>query len=510
MQNPATSYAPDLQWQSHLALMFASLFGLVCIYGETAQSLLVLWQSSETYAHGFIIFPISLYLIWRERAYLSSIAPRPSAYALAILAVMVMGWMVAQASDVQVIAQYMFVAMISALTATLLGWRVVRAIAFPLAFSLLAVPFGEIFIRTLIDFTVDFTVSALQLTGIPVFREGSHFTLPSGSWSVVEACSGLRYLIASFTLGCLYAYLTYRSWWRQVIFIVLSIIVPVIANAIRAYLIVLLGHLSNMRFSAGVDHLLYGWFFFSIVMLLLFLAGKHWREERQILPQTTATLTPATTPLKALGCAAAALTIAWAATAWLHRLEQQTYNPAPVTLSLPPTLSDWTASPVLTGLKPDFPGATATLMQEYRNGDQVVGVYLAFFRNQHQNAKAVSSQNILTEEKSHEWRLVSESMQELHSKPDRVRQSRLIWGNRRLLAWQWYWISGAQTGNPYLAKWLLAKQRLTGRGNDSADVVIFAPYDTQPEKVTAILESFLAQAEPAIQQCLETTSGMNK
>ena len=44
---------------------------------------------------------------------------------------------------------------------------------------------------------------------------------------MVEACSGLRYLIASFTLGCLYAYLTYRSRWRQLVFIVLSIIVPI-------------------------------------------------------------------------------------------------------------------------------------------------------------------------------------------------------------------------------------------------------------------------------------------
>lgn len=512
MQNPATSYAPDLQWRSYLALMFASLAGLVWIYRETAQSLLALWQSSETYAHGFIILPISLYLIWRERAYLSSITPRPSAYALAILAVPVTGWIIAQSAAVQVIAQYMFVAMISALTASLLGWRVVRAIAFPLAFSLLSVPFGEIFIRTLIDFTADFTVSALQLTGVPVFREGSHFTLPSGSWSVVEACSGLRYLIASFTLGCLYAYLTYRSWWRQVIFIVLSIIVPVIANAVRSYLIVLLGHLSNMQLSAGVDHLIYGWFFFSIVMLLLFQAGSHWREDGQVIQKTktAAALTPATTPLKAAGFAATALAFAWASTAWLHHLEQQTYNPAPVTLSLPPTLADWTASPVVTGLKPGFPGATATLMQEYRNGNQVVGVYLAFFRNQHQNAKAVSSRNILTDEKSHEWRLVSESMQELHSKPDRVRQNRLIWGNRQLLAWQWYWIGGAQTASPYLAKWLQAKQRLTGRGNDSADVVIFAPYDTQPENVTAIMENFLAQAVPAIEQCLKTTSGMNK
>lgn len=40
---------------------------------------------------------------------------------------------------------------------------------------------------------------------------GLIFTLTSGNWSVVEGCSGLRYLISSFTLGAVYAYLNYTS-----------------------------------------------------------------------------------------------------------------------------------------------------------------------------------------------------------------------------------------------------------------------------------------------------------
>src|SRR4029077_9557246 len=143
-----------------------------------------------------------------------------------------------------------------------------------------AVPFGEALIPPLINFTADFTVGALQLTGVPVYREGSFFTIPSGNWSVVEACSGLRYLIASFTLGALYAYLTYRSLKRRLVFIGLSIIVPVLANGVRAYLIVITGHLSDMRLAVGIDHLIYGWVFFGIVMLLLFWIGTFWREDQ--------------------------------------------------------------------------------------------------------------------------------------------------------------------------------------------------------------------------------------
>jgi len=514
MKRSSTSPAEHQQWRAYLALTFVSLLSLILIFRETAGSMLEKWLNSETYAHGFIIVPISLYLIWRERAYLRKLTPSPSALGLAALALLGICWMIAQSAGVQVIAQYMFVAMIPALVASLLGWRLVRAMAFPLAFMLLAVPFGEVFLRPMIDFTADFTVYALQLTGIPVFREGSHLSLPSGDWMVAEACSGLRYLIASFTLGCLYAHLTYRSLHRKLLFIIASIIVPIIANAVRAYLIVLLGHVSNMTLAVGVDHLIYGWVFFGFVMLLLFWAGSRWREDdaeaSTTAPSDSDTRLPTSTG-KAAGFALAALAILWAAPAYLLHLERQSYNPAQVTLALPQTLSaprhEWTASPASSGLKPIFPGAAATLMQEYRNGDQVIGIYLAFFRNQQQNAEAVSSQNILATERASEWNVASVSTHDRLSAPARVQQTRLIWGGQKMLAWQWYWISGVHTANPYQAKFLQAKERLLMQGGDSADVVIFAPYNMPQDKITSIMDDFLTLAVPAIQQSLTTASG---
>ncbi|MBI5430600.1 MAG: exosortase A [Nitrosomonadales bacterium] len=509
-----TLRSPDHRWREYLALTVAAVLSLVWIYQGTALSLVTLWQSSETYAHGFIIYPISLYLIWRQRVYLSSLTPRPSALATAALAVLGVGWMVAQSAGVQVVAQYMFVAMIPALTAAILGLRIARVLVFPLAFTLLAVPFGEIFIRPLIDFTADFTVFALQLTGIPVFREGSQFTIPSGSWSVVEACSGLRYLIASFTLGCLYAYLTYRSRLRQLVFIVLSIIVPIIANGMRAYLIVLIGHFSNMQLAVGVDHLIYGWIFFGLVMLALFWVGSRWRDDEAVAAENMTAAIPAAataaSPVKAARFAFAALLLAWGSPAYLHHLEQLTFNPAPVTVMLPQTIGPWTASTPIAGLQPHFPGATTTALQEYRNGNQTIGIYIAFFRNQHNGAEAVSSQNRLANEKSTEWSLTGESLRHLPGKkePGGVRQSRLRRGNLHMLAWQWYWIGDTQTANPYMAKWLQARQRLMGRGDDSADVVIFASYDAQPDEVEATMEEFLARSSSAIRNSLQQARGI--
>ena len=207
-----------------LALMglgFGLVLVLVC-YGQTYLSMVEIWSRSDTFAHGFLIFPISLWLIWRRRQHLATLVPKPNLHGLWLLAMLGFVWLTAQLVDVQVIAQLSLVTMMIALSLTFLGWPVVKEIAFPLAFVFFSVPMGEFLIPPLMDFTADFTVTLIRLTGIPVYREGTFFSIPSGDWSVVEGCSGLRYLIASITVGCLYAYLSYRSWWRRLAFIVLS------------------------------------------------------------------------------------------------------------------------------------------------------------------------------------------------------------------------------------------------------------------------------------------------
>jgi exosortase/archaeosortase family protein len=89
----------------------------------------------------------------------------------------------------------------------------------------------------------------------------------------------LRFLIASIAFGCLYALLMYRSPWRRVAFIAASIVVPIIANGFRAVGIVSLGHVLGSAQAAATDHVLYGWIFFSIVILMLIALGLPFRED---------------------------------------------------------------------------------------------------------------------------------------------------------------------------------------------------------------------------------------
>ena len=68
----------------------------------------------------------------------------------------------------------------------------------------------------------------------------------------------------------MFAYLNYHSLKRRLIFLAVAVAVPIVANWLRAYLIVLLGHVSGNKLAAGADHLIYGWVFFGIVIAIMF------------------------------------------------------------------------------------------------------------------------------------------------------------------------------------------------------------------------------------------------
>src|SRR3569832_1839127 len=244
-------------WRAPLIAVVLAVLALFAFYWETVVSLVVFWSRSETFTHGYLILTISLFLIWQRRRELVRYTPAPDLRPIVLLPVLGLVWLLAHYASVLVIEQLALVAMIPVVVWAILGWQITWALVFPLFFLFFAVPMGEELIPPLMDFTADFTVSMLQLTGIPVYREGTFFEIPSGHWSVVEGCSGVRNLIASVPLGCLYAYLTYRSPVRRKMFVILSFGVPIFANKQHTNKNKKNAHKSDMRLALGVDHFIF-------------------------------------------------------------------------------------------------------------------------------------------------------------------------------------------------------------------------------------------------------------
>lgn len=504
---PATSRSG---WLLPAAITLGVLLLLMALFWPTFYSMAEVWERSETFTHGYLIFPISAWLIWRKRDVLARIRPRPDLRGLVLLALAGAGWLLADAGSVNVVAQYAFIAILIAVVWTLLGWDVVWAAFFPLMFLFFAVPVGEFLIYPLMNVTADFTVAMLQATGIPVYREGTFFSIPSGDWSVVEGCSGLRYLIASVTLGVLYAYLTYRSWKRRLLFSVAAIVVPIFANSGRAYMIVMIAHLSDMKLALGIDHYIYGWVFFGLVMLLLFWIGSFWREDDQPEPgpaPKTAAASATARPLLPVTVLVLLLAGVWPAYAlWLDT------RPLPAMHELQvDSQGGWQSGETFTTWVPHWVGADRQLRRSYTWDGRSVLLELNYYVTQRQDAELINSQNFMIRQKDPEWSNVGEAHVDvlIGGQPRKVRQAKMRGSNgQRLLVWQWNLINQRPVVDDHLAKLILAFDRLRLKRDDGLSVLIATPYeDMDIASATATLAGFAADMEASFARTLDQVDG---
>jgi exosortase A len=491
----------------------AVVIGILAAFWPTAVSIEAIWRRSETFAHGYVVLPIVFWLVWRRRDTLATLAPQPFLPALAVVALGGFAWMTGSVAGVLGLQQFALLVMLEGALVAVLGLRIAREIAFALIILVFAVPLGEVLVPWLIDRTADFTVAAVQLSGVPVYREGNHLTIPTGRWSVVEACSGIRYLVASMLAGVLYAHLSYRSMRRRALFILASIIVPIVANWFRAYMIVMLGHLTNNRIAVGVDHIIYGWVFFGVVMVLMFWIGSFWREdEPTAAPAREARWiaaepygTARTRPLIVAVAAAILLSAGWL----LAERAISGYSHPTVAKLQPPQLTfGWAeargASP---RWNPHFSGASSELHHWYSRNGQVVGLFVALYAGQSQGAELISSQNRLVMPSDDLWVEQSHHRERVQwdgNDFDAVASS-ISGRDTQLAARSWYWVDGQFTASDYTAKGLLALARLSFRPDHSAVIVLYTPGAGAAS--SALLDEFARDMGPAVMRSLRQAAG---
>ncbi len=525
MSVAASVVGRDRQRSLALALLVA-MAALFALYFNTARSFVTVWNSSETFAHGYVILPISLWLIWRRRANFS-VLPAISCWpAVALLLVLGAAWLLARMGGVQVVMQYCFAAMIATVALAIMGRKLAWSLAFPLLFVLLAVPFGEVFVDPLVNFTADFTVRAIELTGIPILRNGTRFELPSGSWSVIEGCSGVRYLISSITLGALYAYLTYRSTARRALFMVTAVVVPIIANGIRAFMIVMIGHFSKMELAVGIDHILYGWVFFGLVMFLMFWIGSFWREDAEPTREpeiTNLNQSPATGSM-AGGLLAITLVVIASLAVWplyADFADRAVFNPKPVDLQAGTIGAGWAPAAAFSDWAPRYAKPAATYTGVFRRGGSgaaqpgesaeattPVGISILYYRNQRDGKVLISSLNRLVEYEDIIHQLHNGGrVEQIGQRMLAVREAILQGPTGTFLVWHWYWVDRRYTASDYAGKLWQAKAKLLLRGDDGAAVLLSAPFTGDPDTARTALRAFLNTNLPAIDTALATASG---
>jgi len=502
----------DNPWRLALPTVALLLLAIGFAFRHTVVVMTDVWWRSDTFAHCVLVLPISLWLVWRRRAELAALTPRPQPWILLLMAVVAVAWLLAELVVVNAATQFAFVTLLILTVPAVLGLEVARTILFPLLFLYFAVPFGEFMLPTMMEWTADFTVAALRFSGVPVFREGQNFAIPSGNWSVIDECSGVRYVMASFLVGSLFAYLNYRSYTKRIVFMLVALALPVLANWFRAYMIVMLAHLSGNRIAVGVDHILYGWVFFGIIIFLMFMVGSRWSDPDDEPSASGAAPQAAALPsLKPMWMTAVAvLAVSAAPHLAVATMEHAERAAAPVVLALPDRLSPgWTTdSARIVDYRSQVLNPSAEALKTYAGPAGSVGVHLAYFRNQNTERKLVSSQHHLTGMRDDQWAFPTFSAQTLRvgDRELRLRSADLLGrgqGDRRshVVVWRLYWIDGQYVAGDVRAKLAGMVARLRGRGDEGALLTLHAEQTSRGD-ADALLQRFMQDNATALGQLL--------
>lgn len=369
---PTASFAggesdATLAWRRHGTALGIATLCIILVFGRDSADLVRIWWTSTTFGHCLFIAPVIGWLVWQRRRDLGALTPVAWLPGLAIVAVGGIGWLLGSAAGVALARHLGLVMMLQGLVVTLLGPNVARGLAFPLAYGFFLVPFGQSLEGPLQAVTVAMTMKLLHLAGVAASVDGVLITIPNGYFEVAEACSGAKFVIAMVAYGALVANVAYVSWGRRAAFMAMALVVPVVANGVRAFGTIYAAHLTSVEAATGFDHIVYGWVFFGMVMAAVIAIGWHWFDRDPDAPWFDAARLQTLPRRRAepLLAAMLALTLASGFPLWAWALDQRATT-LPDRIALP-DVAGWRLDPGNSGVAwvPNYPTADHFLIGHY-------------------------------------------------------------------------------------------------------------------------------------------------
>jgi len=255
------------EWFAANLSAFIFISSIFILYDDGVASALRLWRGSGAYGHCALILPIAAFLAWTIHRHHPSLHPAPTPWGGAIIAAAGLVWWGGTVAGLAELVHFAIVGVIQGGFVTLWGGRVCRRMLIPLAYLWLMVPTGGALLPLLQTSTATIAAHALDLAQIPSFRDGILIEVASGNYLVEPGCAGLNFLLAALALGLAFVQLAFRSPIRRLSCVALFLLLAVVGNGLRVFLIIAVAHWTNNLGNIADDHLLYGWIGFSLLLL---------------------------------------------------------------------------------------------------------------------------------------------------------------------------------------------------------------------------------------------------
>jgi len=252
-------------------LMVAAILAVVA--SAIAQEALwrqmhAMWSSLYgDYSHGYLTAALSVWLGWRywRAAPPAALAPDwRGVVALSALVAMlaVMELVFISAGTRLLLVPPLFLACVW----VLFGSAAARVLMLPALFFYYSIAPAWLLGDLLQWLTATVVGTGVAASGITAYIQNEFIHLPAGVFEIANACSGVSYFVAGLTLASFYALMYLRCWRSRWLLVGVAALVSLASNWLRVYILIMVGHFSQMQHWLVSDHHTFGW----VVFLLLF------------------------------------------------------------------------------------------------------------------------------------------------------------------------------------------------------------------------------------------------
>lgn len=252
------------------------LIGLLCVsVWPVLVSLIDLWLTISDYDYCIFIALISLGWIFFLGRKIDLVKIRPNYFSLiAVLLLCLIEFVLWQGMS-SLGSQILIPLIIFFSIISVIGLSQAVVFVLPVFFLYFSIPIWDQFLPLLQQLAILGSVAGMKVLGVKVTLLGNKIIIPEGTFVVLYACSGLRYLVVSLALSVLIASInnfTRRGFW---VLLSVSVIMAIVFNWLRIVIVIYAGHLTSMQhYFVSENHKWLGQVIFMFLLIVIFVVSE--------------------------------------------------------------------------------------------------------------------------------------------------------------------------------------------------------------------------------------------
>ncbi|HEX6721298.1 MAG TPA: EpsI family protein, partial [Burkholderiaceae bacterium] len=330
------------------------------------------------------------FLIWHQRDALSRVTLRPSWVGCVCGLALGIAWLVLLRAGVQIGHQALLPLIAFCAVWAAFGAAAMRYLWLPVLYAYFTVPVWDS-LNALLQWLSAFAVrGVLSLIGLPVYFDGLHFQIPAGVFEIAGGCSGLHFFIVGVAIAVFYGELHRDRFATRLKLVALAIVMALLTNWLRIAIIIVAGHLTDMRhYLVSGEHYTFGWVMFAVAMAIYFLIVRRWIAEAPATAEPPSRAAPLAPLGVALACGTLALPGLWQ---WLDTTRASAQSAA--LADLPRTVAGWREVAAPPEPRPaEFINADGFAARTFYGDGAAVDVYRAIYLQQEQGRELAGYAN---------------------------------------------------------------------------------------------------------------------